>query len=216
MPISHSFKAIFIHIPKNAGQSIEKTLEMYGGKPEDTLWGRVQNRYVLQHLTAAQLIQTQLIPEETWNTYFKFAVVRNPWSKAVSEYNWYLRYGPTIDFSHWVDTLERRLDINSAIHMKEIGHNVEQHRFVFDRAGDLMVDRLLRFEALERDFSMICADNKWNVKLLYEEATKTQSNVAFQDYYSEATALKIQQIYREDIERFGYSLEQTFAGKFQF
>ena len=46
---------IFIHIPKNAGESIEKTLGMYRGNPEETLWGVVDNRIVLQHLSAERL-----------------------------------------------------------------------------------------------------------------------------------------------------------------
>ena len=124
MPISHHLKAIFIHIPKNAGESIEKAMGMYGGLPAETLWGRVENRFVLQHLTATELQDSGLVTQEIWRQYFKFAVVRNPWSKAVSEYNWYLRYGPSVSFNEWLDSVEHRIKINQSIHMKEIGHPI--------------------------------------------------------------------------------------------
>ena len=52
MPIYHDLKAIFIHIPKNAGESIEKSLNIYGRDPTETLSGIINNRNVLKHLTA--------------------------------------------------------------------------------------------------------------------------------------------------------------------
>ena len=84
MPISHDKKLIFVHIPKNAGESVEKALGMYRGDPKQTMWGVVGKRTVLQHLTGVEL-RDRIGDEAIWNGYFKFAIVRNPWSKAVSE-----------------------------------------------------------------------------------------------------------------------------------
>ena len=125
MPISHKLKTIFIHIPKNAGESIENALEIYGveeNDPTKRFWGVINNSIVLQHLTANDLKNN--LSEDIWKNYFKFAVVRNPWSKAVSEYNWYLRYGPKISFINWSKSLIYRLKINSMIHILETGHNL--------------------------------------------------------------------------------------------
>jgi len=66
-----------------------------------------------------------------WNKYFKFAVIRNSWSKVVSEYNWYLRYGPKIQFFEWVNTLKNRININNAININEVGHNIEQYKYIY-------------------------------------------------------------------------------------
>ena len=117
MPLSKKYRAIFVHIPKNAGESIEKTLEMYRGDSEETLWGVKDKRIVLQHLSAEKL-KDQYIEKSVWDAFLKFAVVRNPWSKAVSEYHWYLRFGPLISFSEWVDSLPARLQINEMIKHK--------------------------------------------------------------------------------------------------
>ena len=70
MPISRKYRSIFVHIPKNAGQSIEKSLGMYGGFPNETLWGVIQNRVVLQHLSAEKL-KNFYIENFSKNQYFE-------------------------------------------------------------------------------------------------------------------------------------------------
>ena len=105
MPVCRNKKIIFIHIPKNAGESIEKSLNIYNGNKVENIFG-ISDSIVLQHLTAIQL-KNSYFDNSEWNEYFKFAVIRNPWSKAVSEYNWYLRYGPKIQFFEWVNTLKK-------------------------------------------------------------------------------------------------------------
>jgi len=210
MPISHDLKTIFIHIPKNAGESIEKTLGIYEGVPGKNFWGVINNRHVLQHFTANKLrLQKQI--SKTWHEYFKFAVIRNPWSKAVSEYNWYLRYGPTIPFYEWVNSLEYRIQINNSIHVLEVGHNLEQYKFVYDDNDNLIVDRLIRFENLEAEFSLLCSQKKWEVELLHASTTASNVDVPFYEYYDKVTALKISKIYARDIEKFGYNIEETFS-----
>lgn len=53
---------------------------LYGWCPE--------RKFFMQHATARQLLETKLITEEQWNTYFKFSFVRNPWDRAISDYYW--------------------------------------------------------------------------------------------------------------------------------
>lgn len=208
MPISHKFKAIFVHIPKNAGESIEKTLEMYGGDPNETLWGG-RGRIVLQHFTATAM-KLFLKNDELWNTYFKFTVVRNPWSKAVSEYNWYLRYGPKCSFKEWVYSLRHRIEINDLIHRREIGHNIPQYKFVYSAHGECLVDRVLRFENLNDDFKKLAASRNWDVKLHYADTTKSSKRTDFREYYDADCIDEIESLYFKDIEIFGYSKENTF------
>ena len=70
--IFHNIKAIFIHIPKTAGTSIERTLgnTQFGGH------------------SYAKTIKKKY-PEE-WNNYYKFTIVRDPFTRFASAY-YYLK-----------------------------------------------------------------------------------------------------------------------------
>lgn len=118
--ISDQHKYIFVHVPKNAGNSIWQGLLNY---EENGNWLRYQRvlymklKYAfLQRLylipysfTENSKIKAKMIanghakiyeikdwlPEHTFNEYFKFGIVRNPWDRAVSLYS-YHQYSPVV------------------------------------------------------------------------------------------------------------------------
>ena len=61
MPILHSAKIIFVHIPKTGGGTIEKTLGIYGknnngnlNPDHSLLYGKYKKKF-LQHLTISEI-----------------------------------------------------------------------------------------------------------------------------------------------------------------
>lgn len=74
--ISHKYKCVFIHIPKCAGQSMEKAL----GKKNVKRWHRrVPHR--VKHGRPNYVGNSKY-----WNNYFTFTFVRNPWDRVVSAF----------------------------------------------------------------------------------------------------------------------------------
>ena len=73
--ISHKHKCIYIHIQRTGGTTIERWLQ-----GEDQ-WN-IQPNY--KHITATF---AKKIYSEYWNDYFKFAFIRNPSERVISELN---------------------------------------------------------------------------------------------------------------------------------
>lgn len=76
--ICHRNKLIFIHLPKCAGTSIEMALT-------GESWHRGESQRE-QHLTAAETRESY--GDDIFASYFKFAIVRNPWDLLIAYYLW--------------------------------------------------------------------------------------------------------------------------------
>ena len=101
--VSHRYKFIYIKNMKDASTSVEAFFEKYCVDPklEDKYSGRhVANHQITQHgVIGARMTHSprwsphtpapkikNMICDNIFNNYFKFAVVRNPWDKMVSFY----------------------------------------------------------------------------------------------------------------------------------
>lgn len=113
--ISHHHACIFVHIPKCAGQSIEHVfLEDVGldwDRRDPLLLRRNRNRALgpprLGHLTAGDYTGLGWIPRSMFDSYFKFAVVRDPFARAVSLYRYTCPGGSFADFAASLSTSRR-------------------------------------------------------------------------------------------------------------
>ena len=76
--ISDKHKCIFIHVPKAAGSSVE-TSEIFEDQRIKT------GEYVGGHTTALEYRETY---PGKFKNYFKFAFVRNPYSRLVSAFSY--------------------------------------------------------------------------------------------------------------------------------
>jgi hypothetical protein len=73
---SRQYQYIFIHIPKTGGGSIKDELE--------ALYGHGERRYA--HETAAE--SRRMFGASLFESYYKWAVVRNPYDRFISAYYW--------------------------------------------------------------------------------------------------------------------------------
>lgn len=203
--ISRDHECIFVHIPKCGGSSIEEIL-WPSPRSEEDLWGGLVDRYHnkyqtggLQHLLARQ-IRTEVGPE-VFRRYYKFSMVRNPWDRVVSQF---LFMGKRPDLREYLgmaraDPLQRYLElIVKRIHVQW----EEQHRFVCDEKGDLLVDAVGRFERFEEDVRE--ALGKLNVTVKDVPHLRKSERRPYRDYYTDRTRYMVESIYRRDIELFKY------------
>src|SRR5262245_62159572 len=119
--ISRKHRCIFVHIPKCAGNSVQKVIWPDGWK-EKHLWGgfvdEYHNKYQtggLQHLLARQIRDE--VGRRRFDRYFKFTVVRNPFDRTISQYAYmkrrpdlreFIGMGEDTGFDEYVDLIQRR------------------------------------------------------------------------------------------------------------
>ena len=220
MPVSHKHKVIFIHIPKTAGSSIVRALNIPHPteNPEHKPYfsARLSNeekaKYGLEHhvwwihLFASEL--KTFIPDNIFREYFKFAIVRNPWDRAVS---YYIKHVSVDEAFENKDSFERWL--LSYEFLNRITPQVEvllpQKKYITDEKGDLLVDFIGRYESLEEDWKKICENIDIKADLPH---INTSSHRHYSFYYNEKTRRTIANAFREDIEMFGYHFEDLTPG----
>jgi hypothetical protein len=217
MPISHSLQAIFVHIPKTAGTSVEAVLGMHGDKqdigirpyfnqtpdPEHLYGGH------LQHLTAARL-RIVLQDEARFKRYFKFAVVRNPWDRLVSTCAWSdQKWARGIElgrpeFDLFVRQLHGASRAAKATSRPMIlpAQLEPQISYVLDEQRQLLLDFVARYENLAADWEYI--RTRLGVAAALPERMRSHHR-PYQEYYDEETRAMVAEIYAEDVNAFGYA-----------
>ena len=210
MLLSTEKRFIFIHIPKSAGSSITYALTPYSLSPEKS-----QFRRLLSHLPVSENPEKAWLrahdkaswlrlklPPEIYNSYCKFAVVRNPFDYAVSYY-FSVRKNPKSN-RHASANRQSFSEFLRSIGRKNNFTGITQSSWVTDRSGQIIIDRVLRFEHFDNDVAELFAD------LGIDRATaipyvNTTKHEPYRYYYSDADRKFAERLFARDLELFGYS-----------
>jgi hypothetical protein len=175
----------------------------------------------LAHLIAADYVRCGYIPQELFDAYFRFAIVRNPWSRAVSLYKHLDHNMPFRGFvSDWLPEQFARPDWNGDFWFLR-----PQTDFVM-KDGRMVVQEVLRLEKLVDEFGRVATASKLSTPLphvnrsseraprqprslfkrlrLKLKADRRDRHDLWTDYYDAETTQGIAQLYAADIEAFDY------------
>ena len=191
---------IFVHIPKTAGSSLEHRL---GGFPDEKYYTTYDhNRGIpLQHLTASEIKKE--LGKTKFDEKYKFTIIRNPFSKCISEYFWWIRFHTNhISFKDWV--VKEHSDLLNIPQKRPIlqKHNIEQYKFIYDTDNNILVDFVGRFENLQEDFNIIC--DKIGIPQQELPHQNKSKHKHYTEYYDDETRSIVAERYAKDIEYFGY------------
>jgi len=177
----------FIHINKTGGSSIEGALKA-----------------PLIHETA--LTFRDRIGTERWDKRFSFAIVRNPWDRAVSQFHYRRMTNQTglsdtsLLFNDWIRNV---FLTRSPQFMNEEIMFLPQIEWVSDEEGNIMVDYIGKFENLQQSWDDISERlNRQPSRLPHK---KKSSRGDYQSYYDEESKDIVGDFFKRDIEAFGYS-----------
>ena len=206
MLISDSHQFIFVHIRKAAGSSIRDTLEPLSlVKPTDN-WSKIKSRFLRTEKDYKKYafrqhdninVARRLMPSELFESYFKFAFVRNPWDRLVSEYE-FIRRRP----DHGRHSKVMKMGFEKYIVYQSKRFDAHQINMLADKNGNLLMDFIGKFENLHDDW------NRVTVKLGIESKELTHRKKAgikdYNSYYTDESRALVSELWKKDIEAFGY------------
>ena len=194
-------KLIFIHIPKNAGTSISIYLS---GEPEMV---EIRGQKAFKHETVGDIKRDH---PEIYNSYTKFAIVRNPYSRMVSWYSYLRKY--RLDNDH-IKTYQYNAKNNSyevvdIVKADVMGFRIwaknptilDPRKWLFNNQC-YWVDEtvtILRYENLNKEL------NDFFGKEIKLPTVNKTSRYDLLDYYDEETSNIVYNMYKEDFEKYNY------------
>ena len=214
--ICHKKKCIFIHVSKCAGSTIEKSFGINLSKQTDQNsemlygWDEKNNLY-LQHATPQELIDCNKLTWEQWNSYFKFIIIRNPWSRALSDYFWVIKGRTLIDsFTNFLNREGAFFEIlnNKKIKAYRGDHLKKQKDYFFYHDQRLDYDLVIRFEDIDNGLLELKKQLSLDDNFFMPKTNVGQKKYKHYSYfYNHKRKREVERRYTEDIQFLNYSFE---------
>jgi hypothetical protein len=203
MPIDKENNIIFVHIPKCAGTSIAKSLNIYSehNKPPNMniLYGITENNIVLQSL-CLEYYQNYIDKNKIKECKI-ITVVRNPYDRVLSDFMWHNRgFNNILDFCKFIKkTLIEKNKYELMQHEPQfyINHILPQVEYINNTNYKNII--IMKLENLKNDFY-----TNFPSKQLFHE--NTTDHEKYSDYFKDKKdcVRLINEIYKEDFIKFGY------------
>ncbi len=220
MRISHRHRFVFFASPKTGSRSVRKLLDAHSeihGRPADEL---TEDFPFYNHMRPVEL--RDVFESRGWDfdAYFKFVMVRNPWSRLVSLYEMYaFREGGLLSrlrsrstrhegFQAWMRTLDSNLGRGAAPGVEKgvIRFGAFSYAgFAGDEDGRPLVDEVIKLEEIERDLPPVLERLGLPLPRRVPRAGRGRYRGSYRAYYDDGTRALVESLYDEDIERFGYT-----------
>lgn len=187
------YKCIFIHIPKAAGMSINTTL-----------FGNLGSNHT--HLSHFE----KLYSKYTFDRYFKFSFVRNPYSRLMSAYYYLKKGGINENDARWAQKNLYSINSFESFVIDFLNQDTiysymilnPQVRFLELQDKSIGLDFMGRFETIEEDFMKVASHLKIDkqLKFINKNSYPKDEKIAISREVKE----KIYSLYREDFLKLSY------------
>ena len=215
MIISFGRRYIFVHIPKTGGTSLAHALEeramandiLIGDTPKAK---RRKSRLktlnpagrLWKHSTLADI--DGIVDGAQLDKMTIFTLVRNPWDRLVSYYQWLKLQ----DFAHPAVAAAKTKCFDDFLHDPVIEASMRAGSaasYMRDATGRTHAAHFIRLEHFEQDFAPLSRHLGFDIVLPH--LNKSERDTDYRGYYSHAAIDWIADICATDIEQFGYRFE---------
>ena len=198
MSVFHKWNIVFVQIPKNASSSIYNRLE---NKSDENISGN--------HSTYLEDMQSQ--DPELFESYFSFAVIRNPYDRLVSAFEFasmdenFNQEG--LNFENFVKKCD---DVGPNFYVNQPIYFTPQYKFITIK-NILLVDKIIHYENINDEWSELVeklntmhnfAPIKSSLDII--NPTPYKQNKNWEDYYNPDLKNIVYNLYKKDFEIFKY------------
>ncbi len=195
-------KVLFVHVSRTAGTSISNFLYQHFSDTEQLIG---------QHDPIAALLPISTVD---LNSIYSFTVVRNPWDRLASWFNLInklpqINGEPVSSELHQTETFQFEFESFVETWLKEswIVDSVEHSRasqfsHVCNGDGDILVDKVCRYESIDRDFLEVTKHIGINDTLTHR--VNASSPLDYRQYYNRNSKDMVSTFCKDDISHFNY------------
>ncbi len=206
MIVSHLHRYIFVAMPKTGTHSVRQALREHLGPDDIEQVGLFVNKRfpfdeVAQikhgHLSVRQM--RPYLGDAVCDEYFKFTFVRNPFDRFVSYCAFMTRQHGAFERDPQ-GTMRRILfELRPMDHV----HFQPQYTLLTNDADALEMDVIGRVERMQDDYDAICA--KIGIPSRALDKVNSSKRGDYRQYYDQALIDGVTELYRRDLELFGYA-----------
>lgn len=200
MSVYHKWRTVFVQVPKNASSAIHRIMENQTDSHHD-------------HMTYLDILSQH--DPELIESYYSFAICRNPYDRLVSAYE-FLKQGDS-GWEHSDLSFEELINhfYKQGLHFYR-HYDVffwPQHRFVTIKKI-VLVDKVIKYETLDEEWPEVQQKIMSSVPPRFSPLPPTLSvenastnrigNKDWESYYTPELKEKVYELYQRDFEIFGY------------
>jgi sulfotransferase famil protein len=210
--VSHEHGFVFMKTRKTAGTSVEIALSRVCG-PDDVITPVTASDEVLrrevggrgpQHFESPPLerkafnhmpvsMVRRMLGRRRFESYFSFAIERNPWDAVVSLFHWKYRDTEPGSFPDYVTS--EAVDTFAA-----------KNQRIYRLEGRVAVDRVLRYESLADELATVWSELglPGSPDLPHAKAGARPRGASYRDYYDDASRQRVADLFAAPIAELGY------------
>jgi hypothetical protein len=165
-----------------------------------------KEKYSLNHGAHVSAEQMRDVDSDSWDSYFKFAFVRNPWTHAVSDYHWRSAVvnSEGVTFKEFL----MRLADPDLQDPENIRPPIITNWSIYTINNEIALDYIGRYEELNDDLLKIGRrlNLPMNISAVQAKSNVRPKNRSIREYYDEECIELVRMIYEKEITCFSYDV----------